>query len=281
MFVKAYAKINLYLDVIGKREDGYHDLNMVMLPLELHDSIEIETSPVLSDCFITTDHVDLQVAKFNLITKTVTEMKKRYGIKQNFIINVHKEIPISAGLGGGSSNSAAVIKAIKSLTKLKLDPEEEINLGTSLGADVPFCLANQPAHVEGIGEKVTPIKLKKKFDVIIIKPSKGLSTRKVFELADTLELDHSQIDDIITALKTGDEELLAKSMFNSLEKPSISLVPEIQKMKDELKKAGFKMVLMSGSGSSVFALTSNHKLAVAKYREFDKKGYEVYLTRTL
>ena len=127
---RAYAKINLSLDVFNIREDGYHDLNMVMLPLELHDSIEIETSPVLSDCFITTDHVDLQVAKFNLITKTVTEMKKRYGIKQNFIINVHKEIPISAGLGGGSSNSAAVIKAIKSLTKLKLDPEEEINLGS-------------------------------------------------------------------------------------------------------------------------------------------------------
>lgn len=281
MFVKAYAKINLFLDVISKREDGYHDLNMVMLPLELHDSIEIESSPALADSFITTDHVDLQISKFNLINKTLAEMKKRYGIKQNFIINVHKEIPISAGLGGGSSNSAAVIKAIKHISKLKLTPEEEINLGASLGADVPFCLANTPAHVEGIGEKVTPIKMKKKYEVLIIKPEQGLSTRKVFELADTMILDHSEIDGVIKALETGDEALLEKSMFNALEKPSISMLPEIQKVKDTLKDAGFKIVMMSGSGSSVFALTTDKKFAAAKYHEFEKKGYEVYLTRTL
>ena len=281
MYVKAYAKINLFLDVLSKRDDGYHDLNMVMLPLELHDSIEIETSPVLMDSFITTDHVDLQIAKFNLINKTLNEMKKRYGIKQNFIINVHKEIPISAGLGGGSSNSAAVIKAVKSLTKLKLDPAEEINLGASLGADVPFCLVNKPAHVEGIGEKVTPIPMKKKFEVLIIKPSQGLSTRKVFELADTMELEHGDINGVIEALKNDDEELLEKSMFNTLEKPSISLLPEIQKVKDELKKAGFKIVMMSGSGSSVFALTTNKRFALMKYHEFEKKGYEVHLTKTL
>lgn len=281
MFVKAYAKINLFLDVVAKRDDGYHDLNMVMLPLELHDAIEVETSPVLSDSFITTDHVDLQITKYNLINSTLEKMKKKYGFKQNFIIKVHKEIPISAGLGGGSSNSAATIKAIKHLTKLKISQEEEIALGASLGADVPFCLMNVPAHVEGIGEKVTPIKMKKKFDVIIIKPSQGLSTRKVFELADSMELEHSNIDNVITALENGDEELLAKSLFNSLEKPSISLLPEIQNVKDVLKKLGFKMVLMSGSGSSVFALTSNHKFAISKYRELEKKGYEVYLTRTL
>lgn len=281
MFVKAYAKINLFLDVISKRDDGYHDLNMVMLPLELHDSIEIETAPGLSDSFITTDHVDLQIAKYNLINKTLCEMQKRYGISQNFIINVHKEIPISAGLGGGSSNSAAVIKAIKRIKHIKLSKEEEISLGVSLGADVPFCLANVPSHVEGIGEILNPIKMKKKYDVIIIKPEKGLSTRKVFELADTMELEHSNVDNVIKALETGDDDLLAESLFNSLEKPSISMVPEIQDVKDLLKKMGFKLVLMSGSGSSVFALTTNHKLAFSKYRELEKKGYEVYLTKTL
>lgn len=281
MYVKAYAKINLFLDVLSKREDGYHDLNMVMLPLELHDSIEIETSPILSDSFITTDHVDLQVTKYNLINSTLKEMKKRYGIKQNFIIKVHKEIPISAGLGGGSSNAAAVIKAVKALTKLKLSKEEEIDLGTSLGADVPYCLMNVPAHVEGIGEKVTPIKMKKRYEVLLIKPSQGLSTKKVFELSDTLILDHSEIDGVITALEKGDDDLLGKSLFNSLEKASISMVPEIQKVKDELKAAGFKLVLMSGSGSSVYALTTNKKFAQAKYHEFERKGYEVYLTKTL
>lgn len=281
MFVKAYAKINLFLDVLSKREDGYHDLNMVMLPIELHDSIEIESVPHLASDFITCDHVDLQVTKYNLINNTLKEMKKRYGVKQHFIVNVHKEIPISAGLGGGSSNAAAVIKAVKKISKLSLDKEEETDLGVSLGADVPYCLANVPAHVEGIGEKVTPIKMKKHFDVIVIKPSQGLSTKKVFETSDNMELDHGDVYKVIEALEKGDEELLERSLFNSLEKPSISLVPEIQDVKNELKKMGFKMVLMSGSGSSVFALTTNHKFAVAKFRELDKKGYEVYLTRTL
>ena len=281
MFVKAYAKINLFLDVLSKRDDGYHDLNMVMLPLELHDFIQIETAPNLMDSFITTDHVDLQVAKFNLITSTLNAMEKRYGVHRKYVISVHKEIPISAGLGGGSSNSAAVIKAIEHFEKLKLSWDEQVSLGASLGADVPFCLANKPAHVEGIGEKVTPIKMKKKYDVIIIKPSQGLSTRKVFELGDTMELDHGNAENVIKALETGDDALLEQSLFNSLEKPSISMVPEIQEAKDALRACGFKMVLMSGSGSSVFALTTDHKRAVTKYHELEKKGYEVYLTRTL
>lgn len=281
MFVKAYAKINLFLDVLSKRDDGYHNLDMVMLPLELHDSIEIEKSPNLTNSYITCDHIDLQETKYNLINATLVEMKKRYGFKQNFDITIHKEIPISAGLGGGSSNAAAVIKALDKMLKLKLEQDEKVNLGASLGADVPYCLANVPAHVEGIGEKVTPIKMKNKFDVIIIKPTQGLSTKKVFALSDTMELDHGNVNNVIKALETGDEDLLEKSMFNSLEKPSIQLVKEVQEAKDELKKAGFKLVLMSGSGSSVFALTTNHKLAISKYHELDKKGYEVYLTRTL
>lgn len=281
MFVKAYAKINLFLDVVSKREDGYHDLNMVMLPVELHDSIQIETAPQLMSNFITCDHVDLQVTKYNLINKTLAEMKKRYGVDQHFIVSVHKEIPISAGLGGGSSNAAAVIKAVKSLTKLKIEPKEEIDFGASLGADVPYCLANVPAHVEGIGERVTPIKMKKKYYVLIIKPTQGLSTKQVFGLSDSMDLEHGNVDNVIKALELGNDELLADSLFNSLEKVSIGLVPEIQQAKDDFKKAGFEMVLMSGSGSSVFALTTNRKMAVSKYHELERKGYEIYLTRTL
>lgn len=281
MYVKAYAKINLFLDVLSKRDDGYHNLDMVMLPVELHDLIQIDSSPSLKDNFITTDHVDLQVTKYNLITATLKEMDKRYNLKKRYIVTVHKEIPISAGLGGGSSNAAAVIKAIEHYEKLKLSNEEEVNLGVSLGADVPYCLANKPAHVEGIGEKVTPIKMKKKYDVIIIKPSEGLSTKKVFTVSDEMELEHGDVNQVIKALETGDDALLERSLFNGLEKASISLVPEIQKVKDTLKAMGFKLVLMSGSGSSVFALTTDHKFAFSKYHELERKGYEVYLTRTL
>lgn len=281
MFVKANAKINLYLDVIGKREDGYHDLDMVMLPLELHDSISFEYVPYLKDSYITCDHVELQETKYNLINQTLREIRNRYNFKQNFNVTIHKEIPISAGLGGGSSNAAATIKAIRSMCKIKMDEAEELDLAKSIGADVPFCMKNKPAHVEGIGEKITAIYLKNPFFVIIIKPEKGLSTKRVFEESDKRELKHGNVNDVIKALETNDDELLEKSLFNSLEETSVSLVPEIQKVKDMLKNDGFKLVLMSGSGSSVFALTRNHKFAINKYKEYDKKGYQVYLTKTI
>ena len=118
MYVKAPAKINLYLDVLGKREDGYHDLDMVMLPLELHDTISFERIPNASYTHIVSDTVERQIISHNSIYRTHELLVKNYDYKQNFIIKVHKEIPISAGLGGGSSNSAATIKAIKHLTKL-------------------------------------------------------------------------------------------------------------------------------------------------------------------
>ena len=281
MYVKAYAKINAYLDVISKKDDGYHNLDMVMLPLELHDSLQVSVLINSYDSYITCDHIELKEAKYNLINKTIAEMKKRYGIKETFNVVVHKEIPIAAGLGGGSSNSAATIRAIEHLCKLKLDEKERIDLAKSLGADVPFCLLNTPARVKGIGEDVRPIKLKKKYNVIIIKPEQGLSTKHVFDLADTMELEHGNGDAVEEALVKGDDEALARAMFNSLEKPSISVVPEIQKVKDMFHQDGFEMVLMSGSGSSIYALTTDNKLAQQKAKKYEKEGYDVYLTRTL
>ena len=281
MYVKAYAKINAYLDVISKRDDEYHNLDMVMLPLELHDSIQISILYNSHDSYVTCDHIELKEAKYNLINKTIAEMKKRYGLKETFNVVVHKEIPIAAGLGGGSSNAAATIRAIEHILKLKLSNEERLDLAKSLGADVPFCLLNQPARVTGIGENVRPIKLKKKYNIIIIKPEEGLSTKTVFNYADTLELEHGNGDDVEKALVSGDDELLAKSLFNSLEKPAISLVDSIQKVKDMLHKDGFDMVLMSGSGSSVFALTTDLKKAQHMVHKYEKEGYDVYLTRTL
>lgn len=280
MRIRSQAKINLYLDVLAKREDGYHDLEMVMLPLELHDSIDIEKLCNGKDTYITCDQVDLQSAKYNLITLTLAEMRKRYGIKDNFNIVVHKEIPISGGLGGGSSNVAATIKALDKLLKLNLSNEEQNDLGLKIGCDVPFCLYNSPAHVEGLGEKVTPIKVKKPFYVLLMKPSKGLSTQIVFNECDKNPMNHGKCSDVIKALEDGDDELLEKSLFNSLETTSIKLVPEIQKIKDMLKKDGFKLVLMSGSGSTVFALTHDKKFAKHKAHEYERKNYEVILTKT-
>ena len=280
MYVKAFAKINVYLDVLGKREDGYHELDMVMLPIELHDSIEFSRCPDEYDTFITCDHVELTKSKYNLISKTYKLMKERYNLKGSFKITVHKEIPISAGLGGGSSNAAATIHALNSIYKLKLSMEEMCELGKEIVCDVPFCLLNKPARVKGVGELITPIKLKHQYDVIIIKPDEGLSTQRVFELSDSMTLDHGDGDKVEKAITEGDDAELAKVMFNALEKPAIQTVNEVQKVKDMMKNDGFDMVLMSGSGSSVYALTTNHKLAHQLFKKYDKAGYDVYLTKT-
>ena len=281
MIVKAYAKINVYLDVLSKRDDGYHELEMVMLPLELHDVIEIESLIGLRDSYVTCDHVELQETKYNLINTTVNKLRDLYHFKQNFNIKVHKEIPISAGLGGGSSNAAATLKAFNHYLKLKLNDDEMNAIGKTIGADVPFCLYNKPALVRGIGEEITPISLKHQYYVLIIKPERGLSTKRVFEKADTIELDHGNVNAVVEALKNGDDETLADSMFNSLEKASLLMVPEIQDVKDMLKKDGLKMVMMSGSGSAVYALSTDVNKMKALYKKYEKAGLEVYLTKTL
>lgn len=280
MYVKAPAKLNIFLDVLGKRKDGYHNLNMVMLPLELHDVIDIEYLPYLRSTHIVTDHVEKEITNYDLIRKTHDLLIKNYNYSQNFNITVHKEIPIFAGLGGGSANAAAVLKAFIKYGKLKFTPEEELDFCLKLGADVPYCMKNVPAHVEGIGEKVTPIKLAKQFNVLIIKPKQGLNTKIVFKESDKYKLDHGNIENVIKALEEGDEELLSKSMHNSLEKVSMKLCPEIKEVKEMLLKDGFKCVMMTGSGSCVYALTTNSVLAVNKYHKYEHKGYETILTKT-
>ena len=234
MYVKANAKINIYLDVIDKTETGYHNLDMVMLPLELHDVIEIEYLRYLRDTYIVCDKVEDSETKYDLIHQTLDAFRKKFNVDGNMNITVHKEIPICAGLGGGSSNAAACLKAFKKIFKVKMEPDEELDFTLALGADVPYCMQNVPAHVEGIGEKVTPINCAKRFHVIIIKPKLGLSTKKVFDASDNFKLKHGDVNKVIKALETGDEELLADGMFNSLEEVSISLVPEIQEIKNTL-----------------------------------------------
>ena len=281
MYVKASAKINLYLDVLGKREDGYHNLDMVMLPLELHDTLNLEHVPTATYTHIISDQIERQIIDNNLVYRTHELLRKELDYKPNFVIRVHREIPFYAGMGAGSANAAAALKAFLKMGKIKLDEETQSKLALKLGADVPFSMKNVPAHVEGIGEKVTPIKLKKQYHVVVIKPKQGLSTKTVFQESDKHEMKHGNVADVIKALETGNDSLLAKSVFNSLEDVSIGLCPEVGKIKEMMKKDGFKIVLMTGSGSCVFAMTTNYTLALSKYLKYEHKGYEVYLTKTL
>ena len=260
LLLKSYAKINICLNVVGKREDGYHELDMIILPLKLHDSILFTELKNARDHFVTIDDFSLGLFKYNIATATIEKMQKKYQFPQKFRITIHKNIPMQSGLGGGSSNAGAVINATNEYCKLNMTDEEKVDIATGLGADVPFFVFNKPARCRGIGEKLDFINVKNDYYVLIVKPTQGCSTQQVYEVSDTMDLPIGDVEKVQRALETGDDELLAESIFNSLEAPAISIVPEIQVIKNKLYAAGLRIVQMTGSGSSVFALSTDRKL---------------------
>ena len=280
LLLKSYSKINICLNVVGKRPDGYHELDMIMLPLELHDSILFSELRNASDHFVTIDDFSLGLFKYNTATAAIEKMQKKYKFNNKFRITIHKVIPMQSGLGGGSSNSATVINAVNSYLKLNLPYEELVSIATGIGADIPFFITNKPARCRGIGEKIDFINVKNDYYCLIVKPAQGCSTQGVYEVSDKMNLPIGDVELVKKALEEGDDDLLAKSIFNSLEAPAISLVPEIQVIKDKLFTAGLKIVQMSGSGSSVFALSTDKKLLknVAKTLEDE---YFVEVTKVI
>lgn len=258
--VKSYAKINISLDVVRKREDGYHELDSIMLPIELHDSLIISfLNTNGKDNFVTVDDFSNGLLHYNLASTAINAMAEKYGFNNKFRVYIHKVIPMQAGLGGGSSNAAFTMKAVNEMLKLNATEQELIDLATPLGADIPFFIPCKPSRCRGIGEKIEPIEIRNDYYVILVKPTTGCSTKEVFAIADSKEYKHPDIENVIKALKEGDDELLAKSVGNSLEDAASSLVPEILQIKETLKSHGLKIVLMSGSGSTVFALSTDVK----------------------
>ena len=280
LLLKSYAKINIALNVVGKQEDGYHKLDMVMLPLALHDSILLTKVNNAPDNYVTTDDFALGDIQYNLVTFAIDTMQKKYGFDSKFRVFIHKILPIQAGLGGGSSNAAATLVGVNKYLKLGASDEELIEIGKTLGADVPFFIKGVPARCQGIGEIMTPIDIKNNYYVLIVKPNAGCSTKKVYELADTMDLVTYDINNVVIALKEGDDELLAKSIGNALQPAAIKEVPEIQTIIDSLKEKGLKIVLMSGSGSSVIALSTNKKLIKSIAKDYEDK-YRVEVTKIL
>lgn len=280
MIIKAHAKINVSINVLGRLPNGYHEVDMVMLPLDLHDAIDISVLPPNATAtYVTCDDFSLVTDEYNLVSITVRKMREKYGFKQNFRIHIHKLIPMSAGLGGGSADAAAVIKAVCELVKIKPSKQELIDLARSIGADVPFCLFNQPARVGGIGEQLTPISVKNKYNVLIIKPEEGLSTKTVFNKLNDTAIINGDNDAVIAALAQGSDELLPNYMNNALEVPAMLLLPKIRQIKDMLKADGFPIVLMSGSGSSVFALSTNATALVKAQKKYEKLGLNTLVTK--
>lgn len=279
MLLKSYAKINICLNIKYNREDGYHELDMIMVPIELHDSIlmsEIKNRP---DNYVTIDDFSLGAIDYNLATLAIDKMAAKYKFKNKFRVFIHKVIPIKAGMGGGSSNAAFAMKGVNKYLKLKISDEELMEIAAPLGADIPFFIKCKPSRCQGVGEILEPIVINNNYYVLIVKPKQGCSTKDVFALFDkNPQFNVGSVDDVIKALADGDDELLSKVMFNSLQPYAIELVPEIKTIIDILHNEGLNMVQMSGSGSAVFALSTDKKKLNKILKQLEDT-YEVELTK--
>lgn len=282
MILKAHAKINLSLDVLNKREDGYHNLSTIMIPLEMHDSIEIYIIRSGMDDYVTCDDFSLSISKYNLCHQMINAARNKWGFKEHFNVSIHKNIFLQAGLGGGSSDAGATLLGIIALLKIKCPFEEIIELALSIGSDVPWALLNKPCVVKRRGNILEPFDLKNKYFVLLVKPLQGLSTQTVFNYADTVGIDtHGDINKVKDYLINGDQKELGETIFNSLQEAAIKLLPEIQNIISLLKNDGFKVVLMSGAGSCVFALSEDLEKAKKAEKKYTQLGYCVELTRFL
>ena len=276
---RANAKINLCLDVVGKREsDGYHELKMIMVPIDFYDVLEMlpakETTLSLNRSY-------LPVNDKNTIIKAINVMKAKYGFDTNFACILQKHIPTRAGLAGGSADAAAAIRMINNMLALHMSTEEMIEVGKEVGSDVPFCLINQPAYVEGTGEKIEPFYCHPDFELLLVKPRKGVSTKEAFEIVDQGNDVHPDCMAMREALITNNYEGVVKNLGNSLEPASLQLVDEIRTIKQQLSEHGFDGVLMSGSGSTVFGITKDSALLEKAMNDMKAQGHFVRKTKIL
>ena len=273
MKIEANAKINLTLDVVKRREDGYHELNMIMVPLTLSDSLDITLSD--HDEFIC-DTLDLPMDNTNTMIKALHLMREKYHVKQCFKIHVKKRIPMEAGLAGGSADAAAVMKAINEICGLNRSLEELSLLSKSIGADVPFCIMNTCSLVQGIGETIIPFQMKDEIQILLVKPKEGVSTKLAYQTLDFKTCIHPDTLKCKEYLESGNYEMFCKTSGNTLEQSACRITPIITEIKNKLKEYSFDLVLMSGSGSTVFALTKEKDVINKAYNELKDTYAFVY-----
>lgn len=279
MKVKAYAKVNLALDVIRIREDGYHDLKMIMAPITLHDLIYITKQK--EGITIESNNKRMPTNEKNIMYKVAQRLIDDYGLDSGVHIHIYKHIPTQAGLGGGSADGAAVLKSMNTLFHLNLTLEELAHIGKDIGADIPFCLYNQISVVEGIGEKIQVIDNDFKCYLLLVKPYKGISTKKAFTMLDVEHIIHPDIQGMKEGIECNNYQQVIQSLGNSLEAPSIAMVDDIRKIKETMLELGFDGALMSGSGSCVFGMTKDLKLLEKGYKIFKEQRFYVRKTEIL
>lgn len=280
MKIKAYAKINIALDIVGKREDGYHLLRMIMQSIDLYDTIIIDKvdSGIKLKCnkhYVPTDERNLAYKAAKLFIET-------YSINQGVEIDLVKNIPVSAGLAGGSTDAAGVLKLMNKIFNINASEEELKALGLKLGADVPYCISGGTALCEGIGEKITQLKPFKDKILVLIKPPFGVSTKEVYrEFNLSKAIFHPKIEELIKAMEKDDIYFVSDNMKNLLENVTLKKHRVITNIKEEVKSNGSIGTMMSGSGPTVFAFFDDMLKAQMCYDNMKKKYKDVFITRTV
>ena len=278
--LKARAKINLGLDVLGKRPDGYHEVRMVMQTVGLYDRIIIRKTKE-KGIKIVTNLSFLPVNENNLVYKAASLLMEEFHIEEGVYIDLNKFIPVAAGMAGGSSDAASVLYGINRLFDLKLSSQQLMERGVKIGADVPYCIMRGTALAEGIGEKLSRLAPVPDMYLVIAKPPISVSTKQVYESLDmNKEIEHPDIDGIIDAINQKDVNAIAAKMGNVLESVTIPLYPVIDKIKQDMIRLGAVTAMMSGSGPTVFGVFCNKEKAMecVEYLKGAQDAKQVYIT---
>ena len=283
MKMKAYAKINIALDAIGKREDNYHLLRMIMQTVDLYDVIDIEKSND-SNISISCNKHYVPTDERNLAYKAAVLFRDEFNIKNGVKISIKKNIPVAAGMAGGSTNAAAVLVIMNKLFNVNASLEVLKEIGLKIGADVPYCIEGGTDLCEGIGEIITPLKPFENKILVVLKPNFGVSTKEVYTNLDINKIrKHVNIEGLIQAMENDDLDYVSKNMKNVLENVTLKKHTILKNIKEDMRKSGALGAMMSGSGPTVFAFFDD-MLTAQRAFEFLKGKYkysDVYITRTI
>lgn len=282
LHLKALAKINLGLDVLRRREDGYHEVKMIMQTLNLYDELELRKvkQPGIQ---VKTNLYYLPTNENNLVYKAAHLLMEEFDIKEGISIQLQKKIPVAAGMAGGSSDAAAVLWGVNQMYGLGLSRTELMERGVKLGADVPYCVLRGTALAEGIGEKLSILPPMPKSYILVAKPGISVSTRFVYENLHANDLrpeQHPDVDAMVAAMEKKDLRRLASCMGNVLETVTVPAYPIIDEIKKCMVEQGALGAMMSGSGPTVFGIFDDQTQARRAYREVRAKqlAKQVYLT---
>jgi 4-diphosphocytidyl-2-C-methyl-D-erythritol kinase len=276
---KAAAKINLAIDVLKKRPDGYHDVSMIMQSVALFDTITVRA--VKGDIKVTSNNDKLPKGKGNIVYRAAEYLKIKYSVKEGALINIEKTIPIAAGLAGGSADAALTLKLLNKAWNLRLSRNEILDAGKKLGSDVPFCIQGGTALAEGLGEKLTQLPGIPECLILLAKPAVSISTKEVYEGLKLEEIrERPDIKSMIQYIEGRNLEGITACMCNVLETVTIKKCSQIEELKEKLMEYGALGSIMSGSGPTVFGVFKDPASAYNAYDHIKDMVSEVFLVKT-